>query len=530
MKPDGVDSGVTEPMVALDADPVLQAEPLGEGQEQVLPASQTEEMQQGEPQSTETPAAATKPSKDKPADPKGKTKGVIKSKTSNTGARPGSTQSRMTNGVQKPAQTNGVAKKTTTGAAADKKTTTTAAKKSVGAVGAVTTKTAGKTAEKKPIGAPKTAGTTQPTKKTAVNGDKSKSKPAALAPRPASAAATKPSTTSSPRTDKPPVAKTTRCMAGFTRTPTGFGPLCTPPEQVETTGLCPTNYELSYLRESPPAEQTFKNRKKGGGTWSPGLHEYWLSVLFVAPCKSPSAMRRHNRKKGEGTWNHQAFLSTSCFAVWSTRFAVDPGGSVLEQLGLDLSSDFSDSGVQQRLEEHRERIRREIRKELKIKEGAENLRRAISDKRNAHQVENQLRSSKRRLVTLHTQLQELDAHIMVKGPDDSKDDLSHAGSTGRTSANQERITALERQLNIELKVKQGAENMIPIYASGVTKDKKLLQATQQMLQDSKTKIDIIRMQIHKAKQATEPTGDTQGRYLMHLSHLYTSRTCLSSHL
>ncbi|XP_060721417.1 serine/threonine-protein kinase N1b isoform X2 [Tachysurus vachellii] len=188
---------------------------------------------------------------------------------------------------------------------------------------------------------------------------------------------------------------------------------------------------------------------------------------------------------------------------------VDPGGSVIEQLGLDPNSDFSDSGVQQRLEEHRERIRREIRKELKIKEGAENLRRAISDKRNAHQVDHQLRSSKRRLNTLQTQLQELDAHIMVKGHDDSKDDLPHTGTTNRLSANEERIMALERQLNIELKVKQGAENMIPIYANGATKDKKLLQATQQMLQDSKTKIDIIRMQIHKAKQATEHTGDTQ---------------------
>lgn len=43
------------------------------------------------------------------------------------------------------------------------------------------------------------------------------------------------------------------------------------------------------------------------------------------------------------------------------------------------------------------------------------------------------------------------------------------GSLGRTSANQQRIAALERQLNIELKVKQGAENMIPIYANGGTK-------------------------------------------------------------
>uniref|UniRef100_A0A4W6EH04 protein kinase C n=1 Tax=Lates calcarifer TaxID=8187 RepID=A0A4W6EH04_LATCA len=180
----------------------------------------------------------------------------------------------------------------------------------------------------------------------------------------------------------------------------------------------------------------------------------------------------------------------------------DPGGlSVLQQLGLDQNSDFSDSSVQQRLDEHRERIRREIRKELKIKEGAENLRRATTDKRNAQQVDSQLRSSKRKLESLHAQLQELDAHIVVKGPDDNKG--RSPGSVSRTSANQHRIAALERQLNIELKVKQGAENMIPIYVNGGSKDKKLLQSAQQMLQDSKTKIDIIRMQIRKAMQATE---------------------------
>lgn len=107
--------------------------------------------------------------------------------------------------------------------------------------------------------------------------------------------------------------------------------------------------------------------------------------------------------------------------ILSVFFQADPGGlSVLQQLGLDQNSDFSDSSVQQRLDEHRERIRREIRKELKIKEGAENLRKATTDKRNAQQVESQLRSSKRKLESLHAQLQELDAHIVVKGPDDNK--------------------------------------------------------------------------------------------------------------
>lgn len=38
----------------------------------------------------------------------------------------------------------------------------------------------------------------------------------------------------------------------------------------------------------------------------------------------------------------------------------------------------------------------------------------------------------------------------------------------------------------------------------------MLQTAQQMLQDSKTKIDIIRMQIRKAVQATEQNDDAQG--------------------
>ncbi|XP_034045663.1 serine/threonine-protein kinase N1b isoform X2 [Thalassophryne amazonica] len=196
--------------------------------------------------------------------------------------------------------------------------------------------------------------------------------------------------------------------------------------------------------------------------------------------------------------------------IRSQSISSDPGGlSVLQQLGLDQNSDFSDCSVQQRLDEHRERIRREIRKELKIKEGAENLRRATTDKRNAQQVDSQLRSSKRKVESLQAQLQELDAHIVVKGHEDDKDAPRSTGSVSQTSANQHRIAALERQLNIELKVKQGAENMIPIYANGATKDKKLLQTAQQMLQDSKTKIDIIRMQIRKAMQATEQSEDNQ---------------------
>uniref|UniRef100_A0A3Q0SWH8 protein kinase C n=1 Tax=Amphilophus citrinellus TaxID=61819 RepID=A0A3Q0SWH8_AMPCI len=76
-------------------------------------------------------------------------------------------------------------------------------------------------------------------------------------------------------------------------------------------------------------------------------------------------------------------------------------------------------------------------------------------------------------------------------------------SEARMCTSSSRLAALKRQIDIELKVKQGAENMIQMYSNGSSKDRKLLATAQQMLQDSKTKIEFIRMQILKASQASE---------------------------
>ncbi|KFQ17007.1 Serine/threonine-protein kinase N2, partial [Merops nubicus] len=62
-----------------------------------------------------------------------------------------------------------------------------------------------------------------------------------------------------------------------------------------------------------------------------------------------------------------------------------------------------------------------------------------------------------------------------------------------------KVEALKKQLHVEMKVKQGAENMIQMYST--SKERKLLATAQQMLQDSKTKIEIIRMHIVKVSQS-----------------------------
>ena len=49
-------------------------------------------------------------------------------------------------------------------------------------------------------------------------------------------------------------------------------------------------------------------------------------------------------------------------------------------------------------------------------------------------------------------------------------------------------------------MKQGAENMIQSLTSGHSRDKKLLAEAQQMLADSRAKIEFLRMRILKVKQ------------------------------
>ncbi|XP_047641335.1 serine/threonine-protein kinase N2 isoform X3 [Phacochoerus africanus] len=172
--------------------------------------------------------------------------------------------------------------------------------------------------------------------------------------------------------------------------------------------------------------------------------------------------------------------------------------------------DFSDTVVQQRLDDIKDRIKREIRKELKIKEGAENLRKVTTDKKSLAYVDNILKKSNKKLEELHHKLQELNAHIVVSDPEDVSDcprTPDTPSSDPRCSTSNNRLMALQKQLDIELKVKQGAENMIQMYSNGSSKDRKLHGTAQQLLQDSKTKIEVIRMQILQAVQTNELAFD-----------------------
>uniref|UniRef100_A0A3B4HC06 Serine/threonine-protein kinase N2-like n=1 Tax=Pundamilia nyererei TaxID=303518 RepID=A0A3B4HC06_9CICH len=168
--------------------------------------------------------------------------------------------------------------------------------------------------------------------------------------------------------------------------------------------------------------------------------------------------------------------------------------------------DILDPEFQQRLEAARSVLRQQIQRELKIKEAAERLRRAVTNRKSAADVEGQLKASTRKLEKLHWELQELNARSMATQKDK---DLS--GETCQweevTSPLDSRVRTLKKQLTMETKVKQGAENMIQTYTNGSFKDRKMLSAAQQMLRDSRTKIELLRMQIVKVSQARDGEED-----------------------
>lgn len=206
-------------------------------------------------------------------------------------------------------------------------------------------------------------------------------------------------------------------------------------------------------------------------------------------------------------------VATPAYILQDENFSL----SLLNELSLKygMQTHLSHSPLPQKLEELREYIRREIKKELKIKEGAENLRKVAKDKKSVSDVNVIVKKSNSKLTELKQELQELESQILVsQGNTNMTPGTPLSPGFGEEpeslSAFDQRVLHLQRQLDIESKVKTGADNMIAEYSSNDRKDKKLLMEAQQMSQDSKAKIEYLRMRIMKMKQHQENTNPSGG--------------------
>ena len=87
-----------------------------------------------------------------------------------------------------------------------------------------------------------------------------------------------------------------------------------------------------------------------------------------------------------------------------------PEGDSLISLSK-MSRINSETSVQMHVEQLRESLKVEIRRELKIKEGAENLRKVSTDKKTLGQCNQAIKQSNIKLEQLHHELQEVNARL-----------------------------------------------------------------------------------------------------------------------
>lgn len=82
-------------------------------------------------------------------------------------------------------------------------------------------------------------------------------------------------------------------------------------------------------------------------------------------------------------------------------------------LKYGLHHNASDGSLPPKLEDIKRQLKEEIRKELKIKEGAENLRKATTDKKSLSNVSLIVKKANNKLQELQQELKDLNEYMLV---------------------------------------------------------------------------------------------------------------------
>ena len=83
---------------------------------------------------------------------------------------------------------------------------------------------------------------------------------------------------------------------------------------------------------------------------------------------------------------------------------------VWERFGFE--PDISNEAIQERLKELEETVRRRILTEMKIKEGAENMRRATKDRKSLASVRNIVTEANNKLHDLNVELTDIRSYLL----------------------------------------------------------------------------------------------------------------------
>jgi len=80
---------------------------------------------------------------------------------------------------------------------------------------------------------------------------------------------------------------------------------------------------------------------------------------------------------------------------------------------FELTPDMPPNEIREKLRENEQRVRKEIQTELKVKEGAENMRRAYSDRKSVANVGTMIKNSVSRIEELNQELEDVRTLLLM---------------------------------------------------------------------------------------------------------------------
>lgn len=151
----------------------------------------------------------------------------------------------------------------------------------------------------------------------------------------------------------------------------------------------------------------------------------------------------------------------------------------------------------------------QLEKELKIQEGAENLIKGLTKKKDREPVLKKLEECSKSVELIREKLAALNKKAFTRyGGGHSVTDLVDMIENLQLTDEQikQRIEWVNEKIRLELKVKAGAENLAKVYGSGT--DKKMMAEVFAKLMDSNAKINILKIALQKYKvRLEEPVSD-----------------------
>ncbi|CDW57914.1 serine:threonine protein kinase n2 [Trichuris trichiura] len=175
--------------------------------------------------------------------------------------------------------------------------------------------------------------------------------------------------------------------------------------------------------------------------------------------------------------------------------------------GLNVDADSSllkhdENSLQKLVGDLKKLIRSLIAREMRIKEGYDNMRRAVKEKKQVEKVKKDLRSISEKIDDLHSDLFTIEMY--ATGTADNTDANADYDETLdiSNSAINSKVAGLTRELERESKVKDGLYFFHQSLEKFMLmcKDKKMLDVSRQMLDDSKAKLEWLRIELARVQQ------------------------------